>query len=328
MLTSVHFTATNTLHLKPSLINCIKQTEITPAQLSLNALFGNALDIEEIEKIGEYYKHQDGWSNRLVQGDSLLIMTSLLEREGMAGKVQTIYFDPPYGIKYGSNWQIKLNNRDVKDGSDDALSGEPEQIKAFRDTWELGIHSYLSYIRDRLLIAKDLLSESGSCFMQISDENVHLVRNLMDEVFGSENFVATITFRKKKMPLGAKYLEYFCDFILMYAKKKENLKFKHLYTYKDVEGDSKWCFVELPSGERRRMTEKEHNNHKLLPEGSRVYLRQLITPAGFNSSGVFPVKIDGKIINPPQGKSWKTSKEGMAKLLMKKKLNYPKMAKL
>ena len=123
-----------------------KQTEITPAQLSLNALFGNALDIEEIEKIGEYYKHQDGWSNRLVQGDSLLIMTSLLEREGMAGKVQTIYFDPPYGIKYGSNWQIKLNNRDVKMEAM-MLSGEPEQIKAFRDTWELGIHSIFLHTR-------------------------------------------------------------------------------------------------------------------------------------------------------------------------------------
>ncbi len=123
-------------------------------------------------------------------------MTSLLEREGMAGQVQCIYFDPPYGVKYGSNWQIKLNNRNITDGNDDNLSGEPEQIKAFRDTWELGIHSYLSYLRDRLLVARELLHESGSCFVQISDENVHLVRCLMDEVFGSANFVSQISFKR------------------------------------------------------------------------------------------------------------------------------------
>lgn len=166
-------------HIAPEKIieKLYSQTEITPAQLSLNALFGNALDVEEIKKVSEYYKHQDGWSNRLVQGDSLLIMTSLLEREGMAGKVQMIYFDPPYGINYKSNWQIKIDNKNVTE-NDESLSGEPEQIKAFRDTWVLGIHSYLSYLRDRLLVAKDLLTESGSCFVQISDENVHLVRNV------------------------------------------------------------------------------------------------------------------------------------------------------
>jgi adenine-specific DNA-methyltransferase len=165
-----------------------------PDLFSVNALFGNALDHEELDKVSDYYTHSDGWSNRLVQGDSLLTMTSLLEREGMAGQVQCIYIDPPYGIKYGSNWQIKLNNRTVTDGQDDSLSGEPEQIKAFRDTWELGIHSYLSYLRDRLLVAKQLLHDSGSCFVQISDENVHLVRCLMDEVFGSGNFVGLIPF--------------------------------------------------------------------------------------------------------------------------------------
>ena len=136
---------------------------------TVNELFGNALDKDEIEKVSEYYQHQDGWTNRLIQGDSHLVMASLLEREGMAGQVQTIFMDPPYGIKYGGNWQIKLNNGDVKDGSDEVLTGEPEQIKAFRDTWELGIHTYPSYLRDRLLIAKELLTESGSCFVQIGD---------------------------------------------------------------------------------------------------------------------------------------------------------------
>ena len=157
-------------------------------------LFGNAIGHEELDKVSDYYTHSDGWTNRLIQGDSLLVLTSLLEREGMAGQVQCLYFDPPYGIKYGSNWQIRLGNRTVTDGQDDSLSGEPEQIKAFRDTWELGIHSYLSYLRDRLLVARELLHDSGSCFVQISDENVHLVRCLMDEVFGSANFMSLIVF--------------------------------------------------------------------------------------------------------------------------------------
>lgn len=136
---------------------------------------------DELSRVAGYYRHSADWKNRLIQGDSQLVMNSLLNREGMAGKVQCIYFDPPYGIKYGSNWQMKLNSRDVKD-NDASLSGEPEMIKAFRDTWELGIHSYLSYLRDRLVLARELLSQSGSCFVQISDENVHLVRNLMDEL--------------------------------------------------------------------------------------------------------------------------------------------------
>ncbi len=180
-------------------------------QLTLFDVFGNSFEIDELEKPTSYYTHQDGWSNRLIQGDSLLVMTSLLEREGMAGKVQCIYMDPPYGIKYGSNWQMKLNSRDVKDGNDDNLTGEPEMIKAYRDTWELGIHSYLSYMRDRLLIAKELLNESGSCFVQISDENVHLVRSLMDEVFGSGNFVSLISFRTST-PLSSNLLSKTCDY--------------------------------------------------------------------------------------------------------------------
>jgi adenine-specific DNA-methyltransferase len=158
------------------------------ADFFVDELFANYKDIDELDKPQSYYKHADRWANRLIQGDSLMVMASLLEREGMQGQVQMIYIDPPYGIKYNSNWQIRLNDRNVKDGDDASLSGEPEVIKAFRDTWELGIHSYLSYLRDRLLVAKALLTESGSCFVQISDENVHLVRCVMDEVFGSENF--------------------------------------------------------------------------------------------------------------------------------------------
>jgi adenine-specific DNA-methyltransferase len=220
-------------HIAPEMLikNLYKVTETQSPQLelfSVNKLFGNALDKDELEKVKEYYDHQDGWTNRLIQGDNHLVMASLLEREGMAGQVQTIYFDPPYGIKYGSNWQVKFNNRDVKDDQDDSLTSEPEQIKAFRDTWELGIHSYLSYLRDRLLIAKELLNDSGSCFVQISDDNVHLVRNVMDEVFGSENFVSQIGFRTS-MTKPTNQLNNVFDYVLWYSKNSDKLKYRPLY---------------------------------------------------------------------------------------------------
>ena len=268
----------------------------------------------------EFYQHGINWTNRMIAGDSLVVMNSLIEKEGMAGQVQMVYFDPPYGIKYGSNFQPFIDKRDVKDKNDEDLSQEPEMIKAFRDTWELGLNSYLSYIRDRVLLAHELLSEGGSIFIQISEENVHLIRNILDEVFGRENFIAQIVFRKKKMPLGAKYLEYFCDYLLFYGKNVKQTKFHHLFKRKSVEGDSKWCFVELEDGTRRRMTNEERNNHSLLPKNAKIYLRQLIMPAGYNESGVFPVEIDGKVIMPPPGKSWKTSKEGMKKLIENKRV--------
>jgi adenine-specific DNA-methyltransferase len=201
--------------------------EIPNQQLELNGLFGNGLKLDEIDKVSEYYKHADNWTNRMIQGDSLLVMTSLLEREGMAGRVQMIYIDPPYGIKYGTNWQMKLNNRNVNEG-DDGLSGEPEQIKAYRDTWELGIHSYLSYLRERLLVTKELLTESGSCFVQISDENVHLVRCLMDEVFGSENFISLIYFSTTG-GFASNALSRIGDFIIWYAKDKSIIKYRQIF---------------------------------------------------------------------------------------------------
>ena len=211
-------------HIAPEQIirGLYKIVESNPDQSDLfrtNELFGNALKRDELEKVSDYYIHSDGWTNRLIQGDSQIVMSSLLEREGMAGQVQCIYIDPPYGIEYGSNWQIKLNNLSVGDTGDDSLSGEPEQIKAFRDTWELGIHSYLNYLRDRLLVARELLHESGSCFVQISDENVHLVRCLMDEVFGSANFICTIVLKKKGNQKGGR-MEPINDYILWTAKNR------------------------------------------------------------------------------------------------------------
>ena len=187
-------------------------------------LFGDNEETEEdeLERLAGYYKHSDNWQNRMIQGDSLLVMNSLLNREGMKGQVQCIYFDPPYGIKYASNWQMKLNSRDVKD-NDSNISGEPEMIKAFRDTWELGIHSYLSYLRDRLVMARELMTENGSIFMQISDENVHLVRNVMDEVFGSENFVSQIVYTKTS-GFTSNTIGNVADFVVWYAKDIEQIK--------------------------------------------------------------------------------------------------------
>ncbi|MBZ4194530.1 MAG: site-specific DNA-methyltransferase, partial [Candidatus Contendobacter sp.] len=234
--------------------------------------FGAGLTLDELDKVGEYYTHQEPWTNRLIQGDNLLVMTSLLECEGLAGKVQMIYLDPPYGIKYGSNWQIQLNSRNVKDGDDAALSSEPEQIKAFRDTWELGIHTYLSYLRDRLLVARELLSESGSCFMQISDENVHLVRCVMDEVFGSGNFISMITVQKTT---GAtvNYLPGTCDYIIWYSKNKENCKYRTLYLEKNLgaEGATNYNRISLPDGTKRYLTKEEINNPNLIKEEARIY---------------------------------------------------------
>jgi adenine-specific DNA-methyltransferase len=168
----------------------VDKGEFTPS------LFDSFDGLPELDLV-DFYHHQANWSNRMILGDSLNVMASLAESEALRGKVQMIYIDPPYGIKFGSNWQASARKRDVKDGKLEDASREVEQIKAFRDTWELGIHSYLTYLRDRLMAAKDLLTESGSCFVQIGDENVHLVRSLMDEVFGSENFVAQIPFRVK-----------------------------------------------------------------------------------------------------------------------------------
>lgn len=287
--------------------------------ISVNEMFGNALDKDELEKIEDYYSHHDGWTNRLIQGDSHLVMASLLEREGMAGQVQMIYIDPPYGIEYGSNWQIKLNNKTVKEGDED-LTGEPEVIKAFRDTWELGIHSFLSYIRDRLLIAKELLSDTGSCFVQISDENLHLVRSVMDEVFGSQNFCSLITFRKKTMPLGSKYFEPVADYLIWYAKKRESVKTRSLFREMTTEGDGLYKWVEMPDGTRRQMTKAEINNHKLLPSKAKVYRLVSMLPTQYRKNQDFEFEFEGVTYPPPKRICWKTTYHGMEKLKAARRL--------
>src|SRR5687767_3601124 len=191
-----------------------RRTDNDDEQLGLYADF-NGLPAE-FDKRVDFYHHDGHWSNRMILGDSLLVMTSLAEKEGLKGKVQTIYFDPPYGIKFGSNWQVSTRKRDVKDGKAEDASRQPEQVKAFRDTWKLGIHSYLAYLRDRLVAARELLTETGSIFVQIGDENVHLVRCVMDEVFGAENFVSEITFAKTA-GASSDLLPGITDYVLWYA---------------------------------------------------------------------------------------------------------------
>ena len=263
----------------------------------------------------EFYQHGVDWTNRLIAGDSLVIMNSLLEKEGMAGQVQMVYIDPPYGIKYGSNFQPFVDKRDVKDKKDEDLSQEPEMIKAFRDTWELGIHSYLSYLRDRLMLARELLADSGSVFVQISDENLHHVRELCDEIFGASNFIALIPFRKKTMPLGATYLERMHDYIVWYGKNSKETKYHQLYDEQDVQGDIHWGWIELRNGERRKMTKEELNNHALLPTGARIFRLVPLWPVTYSASSVYEVEFHGKKYNPPVGQCWVTNPDGMKRLI-------------
>lgn len=290
---------------------------------STNELFGNALEKDELEKVSEYYTHHDGWTNRLIQGDSHLVMASLLEREGMAGQVQMIYIDPPYGIKYNSNWQMKLNDRNVKDGSDEHLSGEPEMIKAFRDTWELGIHSYLSYLRDRLLVARELLTESGSCFVQISDENVHLVRCLMDEVFGSENFVSEIVFLKTSGQTTALIAPQ-NDYLLWYSKDIDNVKGKYRQLYKPKKTeyiDAAYKYFEDPDGEVDKLSAK--NEHTDFEKYKRFRIDNLTSQSGPGDIPETRFTWGEKTYRLKSG-SWKTSIEGLRRLAEKNRIWFAK----
>jgi adenine-specific DNA-methyltransferase len=259
----------------------------------------------------DFYKHAHGWSNRLIAGDSLLVMNSLLEKEGMAGQVQMVYLDPPYGKRYNSNFQPFVNKREVKDGKDEDLTQEPEMILAFRDTWKLGIHSYLSYLRDRLLLARDLLTDSGSAFMQIGDENVHLVRSVMDEVFGFENFVSLITFSKTSSAT-TELLAGTCDYVLLYAKDKPKLKYRKLFIEKAIEGEGASAYdkVELADGRRIRLATALASNLDL--SDAKYY--RLSDMRSQRPPGDFPVTFEGRSIRPTSG-FWKTGPDGFQRLI-------------
>ncbi len=297
-----------------SIIEAVRKREVQEQQ-SLFHWFETNENNPPIREAIEFYKHSQGWSNRLIAGDSLLVMNSLLEKEGNAGKVQMIYIDPPYGIKYGSNFQPFVNERDVRDGKDEDLTQEPEMIKAFRDTWELGIHSYLTYLRNRLLLARELLHESGSVFVQINDENLHLARSLMDEVFRRENFVAQITFTKT-YGFSSELLSSVTDYLLWYAREKKSVKYHELYHLKElgVEGAHTYKWIELADGTKRGLTAKELANPDMLPEGARLYSPSPLISQGSSNSQDKEFEYKGKVYSPPSGAHWKTSLNGLQRL--------------
>jgi len=278
-----------------------------PVQLDF---FGDFNGLPEGAERTEFYQHDGHWQNRMILGDSLQVMASLAEREGLRGKVQCIYFDPPYGIKFNSNFQWSTTSRDVKDGNAAHITREPEQVKAFRDTWRDGIHSYLSYLRDRLIVARDLLTESGSIFVQIGDENVHRVRCLMDEVFGEVNFVTLIPF-KKTSSVGSKYIDSVNDYIIWHAKSKDDLKYRKLY---NSTGRDPYAFpmIEFENGDARRLTSQE-KSPQTAPDG-RLYRTSNITSQSGGESTHFPVEVAGKIAVPSKNTFWKTNSKGMLTL--------------
>jgi adenine-specific DNA-methyltransferase len=278
------------------------------AQLGLfNAPFENLPLRDAID----FYKHDRGWANRLIAGDSLLVMNSLIQKESMAGQVQMIFIDPPYGIKYGSNFQPFINKRDVKDGKDEDLTQEPEMLKAFRDTWELGIHSYLTYLKDRIKLSHELLTQSGSLIVQISDENLHLVRNLMDEVFGVENYVSIIAF-KKTLPLGSSGLPSITDYLVWYAKDKKEMKFNPLFEFKALGAGTGYTWIEEPNGKRRKMNKEEKDGE--IPRGNKAFFTDNLLSSGYTETCFFEIDLNGKTF-PRQKYSWKTNQQGVTRLI-------------
>jgi len=248
----------------------------------------------------------------MILGDSLLVMTSLAEKEGIKGKVQTIYLDPPYGIKFGSNWQVSTRKHDVRDGRAEDTTRQPEQVRAFRDTWKLGIHSYLAYLRDRLVTARELLTETGSIFVQIGDENVHLVRSLLDEVFGAENCVSLITFAKTS-GFSASALPSVADYILWYSKSGETLKFRSLFMPRSLKTISEqFKFLESLNGAIVILNREQIAGREEIPQGKRFAANDLASPG--ESKEKFTIEFGGRVYSPNPGTHWRTTEEGFKTL--------------
>ena len=267
------------------------------------------------EKLIDFYQHKEGvsWTNRMILGDSLAVMASLAEKEGLKNKVQTIYFDPPYGIKFGSNWQVSTRKRDVKDGKAEEATRQPEQVKAFRDTWELGIHSYLSYLRDRLVVARELLTETGSIFVQIGDENVHLVRCLMDEVFGSDNYLGQITFRTGS-GFVSRYIKTTSDYLLWYSKDSSKTKFRRLFIEKETGNDTYFDKMQFSDGKTYGFQEVNE-----IPEGATpVAFRPLVSAYSQNTN--YKYNFEGKQYYCGINRCWKTTAEGMNRLAVNNRI--------
>lgn len=264
------------------------------------------------ERRVEFYTHEEGWRNKLICGDSLHVMQSLLHYEGLRGKVQMVYIDPPYGISYDSNFQQRVDSpkNDQKERADDILT-----IKAFRDTWTLGIHSYLSYLRERLYLTRELLSDTGSVFVQMNQENEHLVRALLDEVFGAANFVSTIVFTKTA-GFSSNLMAGIYDVVLWYARDKSSMEYHQLYEEKVLggKGATGYTLVDLPDGTWRHMTPEEKSNPAALPEGARVFDGWPLSSSGETSSGPVDFEFEGRVFRPPPNNHWKVAPEGLKRL--------------
>lgn len=299
----------------------IEDLRAQSAKASLEAddqgtLFGdfNGLPKDFAERV-DFYNHTGNWQNRMILGDSLLAMTSLAERENLKGRVQMIYLDPPYGIKFNSNWQVSTRKRNVKDGKAEDATRQPEQIRAFRDTWELGIHSYLSYLRDRFVVARELLTQSGSIFVQIGDENVHLVRSIMDEVFGADNFISLITI-KKTSGQDQSLLNNVSDYILWYAKSKECVKYRQLFAQRILSFDDLGPFsrVQLPDNTRRGITLRDRELFDKPSDIGLVFRIGETSSSGHGGNTVFPFTFCSRVYLPSTNRHWSTHILGMERL--------------
>ena len=278
-------------------------------------LFSDFNGLEDSDLKSDYYEHDQNWSNRMILGDSLQVMASLSSREGLQGKVQCIYIDPPYGLGFNSNFQWSTTTREVRDGSKQHITREPEQVKAYRDHWRDGVHSYLTYLRDRLTVARDLLSDSGSIFVQIGDENVHRVRSLMDEVFDEKNFISEII-TKKSGGMGQAHIDNVADFILWYAKKKDSIKYRPLFDLKVLDSGPglRYRTVQYSDGQIRPMTKTEVEDPTLLPPKSKVFLGGPLTSETSSKSTTFDFELRGKKVTIRKG-GWKTNLQGMNRLI-------------
>jgi adenine-specific DNA-methyltransferase len=271
-----------------------------------------------VDQITRSYEYPDRWVNRMILGDSLAVMNSLLHFENLGGQVQTIYIDPPYGVRFGSNFQPFVGKKDVIHGNDDDFSREPEVVQAYRDTWEIGLHSYLTCMRDRLVLARELLAPSGSIFVQISDENVHHLRELLDEIFGDSNFCAVINFRKtsgaSSPTAKTKVVGVVSDYILWYARDIDRVKYRQLYMRREPVGDKQYRFVEDEKGKRRPITPEETAAGRV-PAGGKIFRYDQLSNQGLVLPCIYPVTLSGKKYMPPKGRHWATTPEGMERLI-------------
>ena len=275
-------------------------------------LFADFNGLPNPEATTEFYQHDQNWSNRMILGDSLQAMASLAEREGLRGKVQCIYVDPPYGIKFNSNFQWSTTSNMVRDGKLDHITREPEQVRAFRDTWKDGVHSYLTYLQDRLTVARDLLSPSGSIFVQIGDENVHRVRAMLDEIFGDRNFIANIQFRTK-IPLGTTFLAGIADYLLWYGRDKSQTKYRKLLFSRASGKGTQFRSVRTKEGVIRRMTRAEMSGNTEIPCGESACRGLDLVSAGRTETCVFDAEFEGSVFRTSSRKSWKTNPSGFAR---------------